>query len=280
MGRVGIIGDVGLDVTLTVSPGPDEKANVGATRRGLGGTGANAAVAASRLGAEVRLAATIGDDALGPWVREALAREGVGVEDLSVERGSTELAVILIEESGRRLFVDPGVGYRYDHDAIDRMRAWSDVLYLTHVPAGLVRSATEPRTTLTVVGLEAQELDSPDWSGALKGAHVVVANEAAASLVFGLVGTGDAAILITAGAAGATLTLAGRSLAFPAPRVEAVDATGAGDCFTGALCASLASNVDLEEAVVRAIEAATFSVTRLGTQSAFPTIADLAASSA
>jgi ribokinase len=274
--RIGVIGDAGVDLTLVVSSGPDEKAVVGGAERGLGGTGANAATAAAKLGADVRFVSTVGDDAFGPWVLEALRAANIGVDHVRTVVGRTEVAVVLIEETGRRLFVDVGVGYEFDGKQVDQLRGWSDVIYLTHTKPELVRLASRARDgRLTVVGVEARELDLPGWARCLENVDVVITNEAGAPAALAPNQRGRPAVLSTKGAAGAILIAGDVQIVIPAPSVVALDATGAGDCLAGTLCHYLGRGLDLGSAARRAVFAASVSTTRLGTQTAFPTMDEI-----
>lgn len=85
----------------------------------------------------------------------------------------------------------------------------------------------------------------------------------------------DSKIVVTLGSAGCVVSSAEGEFAFPAPAVEAIDTTAAGDCFTGALAVALSEGLDLESAVGFASRAAAISVTRLGAQSSLPTRAEI-----
>jgi ribokinase len=273
--RIGVVGDAGVDLTFRVSSGADEKAVVDDAERGLGGTGANAAVAAALLGADVRFTGAIGDDALGPWVSAALAARNVATDLVRTTPGRTEVAVVVIEAGLRRLFVDPGIGYQHDRDAILELRSWADVLYLTQVEPELVRTAANGPGALVVVGVEAAELAAGDWRRSLEHADLVLTNSPGADGVLATVELARTSVVITAGAAGAMLAQAGSRTSIAAPSVVAVDATGAGDCLAATLCRELAIGLDLPSAVRRAVLAASLSTTRLGTQTAFPTASEL-----
>lgn len=280
--RIGIVGDAGVDLTFRISSGADEKAVVEDAERGLGGTGANAAVAAANLGSEVRLSACLGDDALGPWVLQALRAAQVGTDLTTMAIGRTEVAVALVEEAGRRLFVDPGIGYVHDGRHALELRSWADVLYLTHVEPDLVQLASAFGGAMTIVGIEPGEFNRPGWHEALGTTDIVLTNQAGASGAWAAVSGLRTAVIVTAGASGAILLSNGNRLGIPAPTVIAVDETGAGDCFAGTLAHYLGSGHDLESAARRAVIAASLSTTRLGTQTAFPSsleIEDLRAKS-
>jgi sugar/nucleoside kinase (ribokinase family) len=273
--RVGIAGDAGIDLTFRVSSGADEKAIVDQAERGLGGTGANAAVAAALLGSSVRMTGTVGDDAIGQWVLGALEAQAVGIDLMSTSAGRTEAAVVVIEDGSRRLFVDPGIGYRHRGDAILELRAWANVLYLTHVDPGLVEVAARGPGALVVVGMEMTDLDDGDWRRSLRDVDVVVTNVAGQRGVLAAVDIARTAVVITAGAAGATLLRDASQTTIRAPSVVAVDATGAGDCLAATLCNQLGIGHDVATALRLAVLAASLSTTKLGTQTAFPTAAEL-----
>jgi sugar/nucleoside kinase (ribokinase family) len=268
--RVAIVGDSGLDITLSTPAGAAEKVTAEAGHRGLGGTGANAAVAAARLGSEVRLATAIGDDAIGGWVRTALSNAGVTVVSHDDLPGRTEVAVVLLEGSTRRLIVDPGIAYDLAGVVPEHLPGWADVLYLTHVEPELVASLAAAARGLVVVGVEPGDGRPETWQEALATVAVAIANEAGEAFQVQAARGSPAALIVTRGTNGATLYQGARTQHVAAPTVHAVDATGAGDAFAGALCHFLGSGLEIARAVQLAVVGASLSTRAIGAQAALP----------
>ena len=109
--RVLVVGSANVDFTVAASrlPGVGETVSGGTLLVNHGGKGANQAVAARRLGAEVRFVACVGDDASGRDIRAALHAEGIGVDGLMVTReAATGTALIVVDQQGNVFVVDEG----------------------------------------------------------------------------------------------------------------------------------------------------------------------------
>ena len=120
-----------------------------------------------------------------------------------------------------------------------------------------------------------QKLEAQERIMALQLGQVDRRLERIEALIEGLLGLGPRSVVVTLGADGALLATGGTSRRFGAPEVEAVDTTGAGDAFVGALAAGLAAGSSLEEAVPYAVGAGAVAVTREGAQGSLPTSKEL-----
>lgn len=273
MTRVLVVGDTALDHYLVVSAGPDEKPVVRRSQRCLGGTGANAAVAAARLGAEVTLATRLGSDPIADWLAAALDQTGLRATHIERADGDSMLATIIDDGVRRQVFVDPGVGIDPGLPALESEPACIYLSYATAATADLLTRGTE---ALVVVGVEHWMLSDPELLTVLDGADLVVTNAAGWD---SWVRTGrdhGCAVVVTRGAAGAELRVPGESpQRFPAPEVDVVDATGAGDAFAGALVRYLATGCPAAEAVRRAVVAGAIATTGWGAQAALATETEL-----
>jgi ribokinase len=291
------LGSILVDLTMDVSALPARGGDVLATgTRTLPGGGFNLAVAVARQGVRCVYAAPHGTGRYGDLIRDALAAEGVLVAGKLRASGDSGFCVVLVEPDGERTFVTmPGVEAVLDPVELAGLTfADGDFLsvsgydlaypssgpvlagWLPTVPAG-VRIALDPGplimeiprlpevAVLTLNQREARLLSGrPDASGTdllaavAKPATLTVVREGAD----GCVATGG--------------PLGDRVVSVPAPRVRAVDTTGAGDAHTGVLLASLAAGRDVEGALRLANRAAAVAVTRIGPAST-PTAAELAA---
>ena len=315
-GRVLVVGSVNVDLVVQTErlPTPGESVLGGTFSRFHGGKGGNLAVAAARLGVPVMLVAALGDDAFGAEARAELAREGVGTDVLvTLDHTATGVALIVVDaKAENQITVAPGAnaGLTAAHvrAALRRLAPHrGDVVITNHeVPSEAAREALRigreggawtilnpaPAGGLdrSVLGLAdvltpnrgelaRRGADDARRSGrAPSGAEETI--RAARTLLETTSegpGAGEA-MLVSLGPGGAVLVRrGGPAIDIKAPKVRAIDATGAGDALNGALAAALACGMTLEQAARRAVVAASISVTRAGARAGYPTLAELTA---
>jgi ribokinase len=296
--RVLIVGSANVDFTVALArlPQPGETVSDGTLLVARGGKGANQAVAARRLGADVRLVGCVGDDASGREVRQALAAEGVGVDGLLTSaEAATGTALIVVDTAGRnQIAVAPGANRALtpaDVDARDADFAWAQVVLVSlEVPLTSARRALErarAHGVVTILNPAPFPATGVDFLGLVDFA---TPNETEAARLTGLPLTGldDAPAVAAAvrarGAAHAVLTLgaAGAFAAGPTGTVHApgvavtpVDTTGAGDAFNGALAVALGEGRPLRDALEFANATAALACTRRGAQPSMPTLGEV-----
>ena len=255
-----------------------------------GGKGLNPAVAAARQGAAVRMIGCLGQDAFGDQL-EGFAREN-GIDLALVQRraeAASGTAIIMVADGGENsIVVIPGTNGLVDAEQVSAPEYGpSDVLLtMFEIPLPAVKAFLEAgkrdgtRTILSPSPAATFDfLDLPDFlvvnetelgfygDVEMAGASVEMAVEAAQSLLRGAGQT----IVVTLGAAGAVAVSALGVVTVEGRRVEAVDTTGAGDCFVGSLAARLAAADSVEEAMRYANRAASICVTRAGAAPSMPT---------
>ena len=293
MSRILVVGSANVDYTIALArlPRPGETVTGGTLLVNHGGKGANQALAARRLGAEVRLIACVGDDAAGRGIRDALAAEGVDVGGIaSVSEAATGTALIVVDAEGRnQIAVAPGANRRLDVETVARRRAdfeWADVLVCQlETPMPTVRWALEEgrrRGVLTILNpapVPDSPIDvwplvdylTPNDGEAARLSGVAVSDRASAAEAAGVLrGYGVEAVAVTLGADGATCVTDRESLHAPAFEVAVVDTTAAGDTFNAALAVSLAERASLAGALRFANAAAALACTRRGAQPSLP----------
>jgi ribokinase len=285
-----VVGSLNVDETLPVSawPRPGETMLLaGPVVTGLGGKGANQAVAAALAGAEVALVGAVGADAGGEAVLDELRTRGVGVGDIRrIDGTATGRATILVHTDGENLIlVDPGANARLrpsDVDAVRELIADADVVLVQGEVAASVIEATAK--TCRAVGTRfvlnlAPPIDVS--SDALATADPLIVNEPEARHLEIDPAAPDTdrvrSVVVTRGASGVTAIAAEGRIDIAAHRVETVDTTGAGDAFAGTLCAALAAGADLGTACRAANRAAAYAVTRPGASGSYGTPAQIAA---
>ena len=276
-----VIGAINVDLVITGAalPGPGQTVVGGTFARHDGGKGGNQAVAAARVAqGRVAMIGAVGDDPLGVAAREALASEGIDVDHVTIApRMATGVALIAVDPIGEnQISVAPGanaaVTGRTVEAALEDL-APSVVLASLEVPESAVRAAatwSHAHDTRFVMN----PAPSTEGAGELaRMADVVTPNETE------LAGLGtlpsSIAIVETRGAEGVRIHLDGATEDIPGRVVEAVDTTGAGDCFNGVLAAGLLGDLPLDEAVRRAVAAAAASVTVAGAREGMPTRTEL-----
>jgi ribokinase len=293
-----VIGSANLDFTVALPrlPRVGETVSAGTLLVNHGGKGANQAVAARRLGAEVRMIGCVGDDDSGAEIRRALREQGIGVEGIATSSdAATGTALIFVDGEGRnQIGVAPGANHRLTVEmarAGESAIAWAEVLVSQlEVPVPVVRWALEtarrhgvptvlnpaPVQELSdeLLGLVSYLTPNAGEVAALTGVEVEdldSGRQAAARLC----ARGAGIVIITLGEQGALVCDGSSAVHFEAFPVEAVDTTGAGDAFNGALAVGLAAGGSLEQVIPLASAAAALTCTRRGAQDALPDRADV-----
>ncbi|MEW2382754.1 ribokinase [Micromonospora sp. NPDC047707] len=251
--RVVVVGSANLDLVVSTPqlPRPGETVLGGDFRTVPGGKGANQAVAAARAGAGCEFVGAVGDDAFGRQLRDSLAGAGVGLRGLRTVPGPSGVALIAVDQAAENfIVVAPGANAALTElDADDAaVIGAADVLLLQlEVPLPtVVRAADLARAAGTVVVVNAAPA-VPLPAELLDLVDVLVVNEHEAAVVAGVFSDDPAVLLdalltlvprvvLTLGARGAAYAdRHGARRTVPAPLIDAVDTTAAGDAFTGAL---------------------------------------------
>ena len=235
-----------------------------------GGKGANQAVAAARMGAETVLLGCVGEDAFGTELLAFLAGAGVDVTRVRGVPGTTGTALIVVAEAENTIVVVPGANHCVEGLA-GVARAGDVVVSQFEIPLPAI---VECFASAKSAG--ATTMLNPAPAGAIPAelatvTDIVVVNE----IELAMVGDFAGVVITTLGAAGVEVDERGTRWSVPGRSVEAVDTTGAGDCFVGALAAGLAGGAALRAAVETANTAASICVTRAGAGPSMPTKAEV-----
>jgi ribokinase len=289
-----IVGSINQDFVLSVErrPEPGETVTEAQLSKSNGGKGANQAAAAALLGASVKFLGRVGDDGFGEPLVEALADKGVDTSLIEASPdSSTGTAFITVTPDWENaITVAPGANRTLSaddvDDASDAIGAARVLVAQMEVPPEVVLRAVEVAArqgTRALVNL-APTTEVPRMLLEKLDPLVVNEHEAAFLLherVEGVEGTlsaapellelGPRSAVITLGSEGAVFSDGESTNHIPAPKVDAVDTTGAGDAFVGALAAKLAQELPLNDAVAYAVRAGAAAVTRKGAQGALPT---------
>ncbi len=272
MTRVTVIGSVNLDISARVPrlPEPGETLTGATLSRFPGGKGANQALAARRLGAEVRLLACVGDDASADEALALLREGGVDLDSILVDpEAPTGTALISVAHNGdNHIVVAPGANRKLypDQMGIDPADA---LICQLEVPGDVIAYACHSFDGFVAVNLApAREVDVD----VLQRADLIVVNEVESDWYGPTLQACSGYVATTFGAAGAVLEKNGEELARAAPpRVKAVDSVGAGDSFTAALTVALVEGQEPEAALKFACAAGALAATKQGAQPSLPT---------
>jgi len=298
MGRVFVAGSINMDVVATA----DRHPRVGETVAGHevlyfpGGKGANQAVSAAKLGAPTTLIGRLGTDAFGAELRTFLAAQGV---DLSYVKDTAEIhtgtAIITIADADNTIVVVPGANAQVSAaDVATAPLAKGDIavsqfeIPLATISAFFNRARAAGATTILnpapAIAFGAELLDLVD---------ILILNETELSLLArtelrdsdeparfieaarALRGDRDMIVCVTLGKRGVVALSDGKQLIVEGRAVKAVDTTGAGDCFVGAVAAQLAAGKSIRDALDYANVAASICVQRMGAAPSMPTAAEV-----
>jgi len=290
-----IVGSMNIDLIAYAARLPERGETVMGERfaMGFGGKGANQAVMAARLGGRVLMVGGLGDDSYGELTLANLASAGIDASGVQRFAGSSGVAPIWVEPDGsNRIIVVPGANL-----LLDPARAAADVRGAARVDvvvgqfeiaqhvtaagfaAARARGATTILNPAPAAPIDPELLAVTDWLipnetelAAIAGMTVPDDLEADGQRALAaLAGRLGVRLLVTLGERGAALVTGdGSVVRVAAPRVDAVDTTGAGDAFVGAFAWALASGMDEASAARVGCAIAADSVLRPGTQSSFP----------
>jgi len=275
-----VVGSINLDLVASGAPLPRAGETVTGARfaQHPGGKGANQALAARRLGANVKLVGCVGDDAMAEPALALLRQDGVDVGDVMSEIGTaTGVALISVAPEGEnQITVASGANARLGARDVSALPNCDIILCQLEVPIPAIEAAAvraEQTGALFAINM-APALDLK--SEVLQQADLLIVNEIEAEVYGDLLNQGAGLVALTLGGDGAVLFKQGRDIArVPAFLVDVVDTTGAGDTFCGALAVAIAEGQPPERALQFASAAAALAVTKPGAQPSLPWRADV-----
>lgn len=289
--KIAVIGSINMDLTARTQRLPGKGETLAAERMDYvpGGKGANQAVAAARLGADVTMFGCVGDDAFGGRLIENLRQNGVHTEYVRRLEGiSSGLALITVAEKDNCIVVVPGangqVSPAYLESVRDQVLQADIVLLQNEIPEETIEAAVDlcSRAGKTILYNPAPMRPVPE--DLVEKVTYLTPNEHEAALLFPdakdleeLMKAGSGRLIVTLGSEGVAACREGEILRIPARPAKVADTTGAGDTFNGAFACALARGKELEEALVFANTAASLSTERYGAQGGMPTAEEVKA---
>ena len=274
MSSIIVVGSVNLDIVATVDklPKPGETVTGATLSHYPGGKGANQALAAGRLGADVTLLADVGDDAEAETALSLLREGGVDLSRVSISSSCrTGTALIAVSKAGENhIVVAPGANAKLE---IERLPEADALICQLEVPEATVAKAAKAFPGFFCVNLApARHVDV----GILQRADLVIVNESEAEWYGESLSACHGLVAKTHGGKGAELIEGGRVVASAAPpEVDVVDTTAAGDAFTAALTVALVEGMSHQQSLQFACTAGALACTKRGAQPSLPTRDDV-----
>lgn len=295
-----VVGSANVDLVVAVEhiPAAGETVSGGDLHRYPGGKGANQALAARRLGAEVVFIGCIGTDAFGELALSRLQAEGVDLTHLRrLPDVPTGVALIAVAADGQNsIVVAPGANARIDRSAVTSaqaaIQAADAVIAQLEVPSEAVVHAFTLARAASVRTILNPAPARPLAAEVLALVDCLILNESEATILVGrpvddpataiaaahaLLAQGPPQVIVTLGARGSVLLTSESALAIPAIPVIARDTTAAGDAFVAAYACQIARGAAPGEAARYAAAAGALKATREGAQAGLPTAAEVAA---
>lgn len=297
MSKITVIGSINMDLMMSTQnfPGAGETVLGESFYTDCGGKGANQAIAAAKLGADVSMIGSVGDDLYGEMMCENLGKYHVDTSSVTIRaQESSGVAMIVLSDNDNRIIVSSGANASllpaYIQEKSEVVAASKVVLAQLEVPLETVnygfRLAKE-NDCITVLNPSPVQKLPVDL---LCNTDILILNEHEAEALINssvssveeakdciprLLALGVKQVVLTLGEKGCVYT-SGEEIYFqPARKVTAVDTTGAGDSFCGALISALAKEISMENAIEFATVVSSMTVTKKGTSSSFPTLEEV-----
>ncbi|MGQ4666903.1 ribokinase [Metabacillus halosaccharovorans] len=282
-----IIGSLNMDLVTVTERVPEKGETITGQSFSTfpGGKGANQAVAAARLGAEVYMLGKVGNDSFGKQLIDLLSQEDIHDEFVVVSSTKeTGTASITISEQDNRIIVVPGANYEVTPEWVESREsiiAKSDLLLIQlEIPLHTVIKATEiaNKYGIPVILNPAPYQKLP--KKLVESVTFITPNESEFEQLLSDIPIEErdkvvAKCIVTKGEEGVDFHINHEKQTVPAVKVEVVDTTGAGDTFNGALAVAYAKTENLEESILFAVHAASLSVMKMGAQTGMPLIEEI-----
>jgi ribokinase len=298
MRKIYVVGSINRDLVVYVDglPHPCETVFANGFQQFPGGKGANQAIAASRLGGRVHLVGNVGADAFGEAMRDFLAAENVDTSEIAIlDTTPTGIALITVDSTSENsIVVVSGANMAWHTRDLTKMKIERNdiVICQFEIPLEIIESVFERAKKIGATTVLNPAPIKPAMERILKNVDYLVVNEVELETFSGaavnpddstsvyavmdkLRQRGPVAVVATLGPRGALLSGPTGRYEARGYKLNAVDATGAGDCFIGGFAAALAKSTSVTDAMNFANKSAAISVTQRGAASSFPTVAEV-----
>lgn len=283
-----VIGSINMDLVVETDTFPKQ----GETVQGKlfttipGGKGANQAVAAARLGSQVRMIGAVGDDSFGIELYKKLMSENIDVSGIVKTNNSTGIANILLHNRDNRILFVPGANFDLNKEIIDAniqlIRESKLVMMQLEIPAETIEyvfTICQEHAIPVLLNPAPAANFKKEWMNQIT---YLTPNETECELIFGadwetVLKDYPNKVIVTLGSEGAAYYDGSKIVRIPGFKTTAVDTTGAGDTFNGAFAHAICSGKSIDDAVEFANIAASLSVEKFGAQGGMPTIDEVLA---
>lgn len=290
-----VFGSIIVDTIFSVPslPRPGETVLADALFVGPGGKGANQAVAAAKVGAEVAMVGSVGSDAMAQISMQAFAAAGVGVSGVQTVEGPTGSAAVMVDAGGANAICVALAANRQTAAAQMTDTVWdrtTTLLMQMEIPFGEIEAAIVQASKRGVRSILNLAPAAPLGLEALKALDILIVNEVELEMLANQLGlkagsheamaraaanTLDVTVVVTLGETGALCVSGDSILTAPALAIDPVDTTGAGDAFCGVFAAALNAGLCLEVALRRGCVAGSLACLKTGAQESLPTADEL-----
>jgi ribokinase len=270
--NITVVGSINLDFVASAPslPAPGETVTGATLMRHPGGKGANQALAAEKLGAEVSLIGRVGDDGMAGVALALMEDFGVDLAGVEVDIAApTGVALIAVDPSGEnQIVVAAGANHMVTPEQLPS-RIECPLIVQLELPIETVEAAVGRAVGFVCANLAPA---APVSEALLRRADLIVVNEVEAAFYGDMLHHGGGRVVVTQGARGAEMYHRGVKVAWATPpKITAVDATGAGDAFVGAITVALLEGMEPADALRFACAAGAVAATRAGAQPSLPT---------
>ena len=271
-----VVGSVNLDIVASGArlPSPGETVTGATLARHPGGKGANQALAAQRLGAQVTLLARVGRDNAADEALALLRTGGVDLSGIQIDDHlATGVALIAVAANGEnQIIVAPGANAGFLPEHLVALRA-DAILCQLELPLPTIEAVAQRAEGFFAINLAPAKSIGSD---VLRRADLIIVNDTEAAFYGSVLDDAPGLVARTHGARGATLSRRGTQVAAATPPVvHVIDSTGAGDCFAAALTLELVKRCPPQQALAFACAAGAIATTRRGAQPSLPTRAEV-----
>lgn len=279
MGKIYILGSINTDLVISTSIMPNEGETVTGNNffSAHGGKGANQAVAAARLGGNVKFCGKVGDDVFGDDAYNSLKNERIDVSCVKKVKGiATGTAIIIVSNGDNRIILDPGANAKVNKTDVDEFLsdAKEGDIFLTQleIPIKIVGYALEKAKSKKMFVVLNPAPANKEVIKYLKYCDLITPNEGELNLLGGVEKLLKEIpnVLVTLGGKGFTIYEGNKCKKYPCMKIKPVDTTAAGDTLCGGLVAMYSLGKSLEISAKFGSKAASIACTRLGAQPSIP----------
>lgn len=297
MEKICVIGSLNMDLVVNVDEMPKKgQTLIGSKFREIpGGKGGNQAVAASRLGGDVRMIGKVGDDGFGQRLLNQLKADKVNTDYIQVEEGPSGVAVITVDKNAENsIVVSPGANFKLTESDIDKcidaIKESNVVVIQLETPIDTIKYALEKSKELGKFTILNPAPAVKLGDDIIKNVDLLTPNETELEILSGvsieseediqkaaniMIQKGVKQLIVTLGSKGSLYLDKDKTEFKKSYKVEAIDTTAAGDSYTGALSVAFSQGKSIDEAMDFASKVGALCVTKVGAQTSIPNLYDI-----